>query len=105
MGNVSACVLPRGLWRSVSGNCVITETHLFGNDAVVHFGVFSENHLCVMYYVCALLSTCLLSSYKAAIASVDVCCTDLQSSFTHSFIVFNLHTAPKMEISPLHPAS
>lgn len=70
----------KGLWRSVSGNCVITETRLFGNDAIVHFGVFSENHLCVMYYVCALLSTCLLSLHKAAVSSVDVCFTDLQSS-------------------------
>lgn len=74
-----------GLWRSVSGNCVITETRLFGNDAIVHFGVFSENHLCVMYYVCALLSTCLLSLHKAAISSVDVCFTDLQSSSITSY--------------------
>lgn len=36
------------LWRSANGNGVIIKTSLFGNDAIVHFGVFSVNLLCVL---------------------------------------------------------
>lgn len=85
VGNGSDCVLRRMALELCERNGVITETRVFRNDTIVHFGVYSENHLCVMCYVCALLCTCLLCLYQAEISSVDVCFRDLQRSSINSY--------------------
>lgn len=67
-----------GLWHSVSSNCAITETRLFGNDAVVHFVVFSENHLCalsIMYvrYFPLVCSPCIRQQSQALMFALQIC--------------------------------
>lgn len=80
-----------GIWRSVSGNCVITETRLFGNDAIAHFGVFSENHLCVLCIMYVLYSPLVCSPCMRRRAQASVF-ADLQSSCITSYTISHTHS-------------